>query len=303
MKIMKDFVLPSLVLTLICLVVSAALVFTYQFTTPYIEEAAKREADAARMELLPKADGFSPVELEEIESVTEIYKANNGEGYVIAATSKGFGGVMNVMVGIDKDGKISGVKLMENAETAGLGSNVGEPAFTSQFIGKDSDLQGVEKISGASISSAAFQTAVQNAYKGYAAATGTGEEQVDPKTELFPNVSQFTPIQVDGAQEAYQAGEEGLLIVTQGEGYNGPITVMTAFDLKGSILGIRVTEHKETPGVGTKAMDEAFTSQFTGKTDTAGIQTVSGATFSSKGVLEAVNQATALFEKAKEALK
>lgn len=42
MKFVKDFVIPVVVLTVICVVVSAALVFTYQATKPIIDEAEKR---------------------------------------------------------------------------------------------------------------------------------------------------------------------------------------------------------------------------------------------------------------------
>ena len=48
MKFVKDFVIPVVVLTVICVVVSAALVFTYQATKPIIDEAKNAEANAAR---------------------------------------------------------------------------------------------------------------------------------------------------------------------------------------------------------------------------------------------------------------
>ena len=51
MKFVKDFVIPVVVLTVICVVVSAALVFTYQATKPIIDEAKNAEANAARRQL------------------------------------------------------------------------------------------------------------------------------------------------------------------------------------------------------------------------------------------------------------
>ncbi len=73
------------------------------------------------------------------------------------------------MVGIGSDGKITGTKLMENGETPGLGSKTGMPDFTGQFAGKDRSLDGVETVTGATISSNAFIAAVEIAYEGYAA--------------------------------------------------------------------------------------------------------------------------------------
>ncbi len=303
MKSMKEFVLPSIVLTVICLIVSSALVFTYQFTKPYIDAAAKREADEARIELLPKGDSFTEVEIN-VENVVEAYEADNGEGYVITTTSKGFGGQMTVMVGISSDGLVTGVKLMDNEETAGLGTNVGEKSHTEQYIGKDSSLEGIEKISGASISSAAFKTAVEYAYSGYAAITGNSvaQEETDYKVLLFPGVSEFKEIAVDGADEAYSAGDEGFIIVTKADGFNGKITVWTAINADGNIAGVAVGDNEETPGLGTQVEDAAFTDQFAGQTSVDGIENVVGATFSSTGVKDAVKKAIELLPAAKEAV-
>ena len=48
MKFVKDFVIPVVVLTVICVVVSAALVFTYQATKPIIDEAKNAEAECGQ---------------------------------------------------------------------------------------------------------------------------------------------------------------------------------------------------------------------------------------------------------------
>lgn len=75
MKFVKDFVIPVVVLTVICVVVSAALVFTYQATKPIIDEAKNAEANAARAVVLPGASGFEEVELTaEIEGAVDAYQ-------------------------------------------------------------------------------------------------------------------------------------------------------------------------------------------------------------------------------------
>lgn len=62
------------------------------------------------------------------------------EGYVIAATSpSGYGGDIQVAVGI-KDGKLTGLNVVSNSETAGLGSKCTDDAFTSQFASKSAAL-------------------------------------------------------------------------------------------------------------------------------------------------------------------
>ena len=61
-------------------------------------------------------------------------------GEVIAVAFKhngeGYGGNVSVMVGIDMESKVTGIKVLEHNETPGLGAKVAEPVFTDQFKGK-----------------------------------------------------------------------------------------------------------------------------------------------------------------------
>ena len=95
-------------------------------------------------------------------------------------------------------------------------------------------------------------------------------------------------------------------------GYGGDVIVMTAIDLETrKIFGVEVTQHKETPGVGTRAMTPGFLEKFmklpltqTIALKSAGgqIDAVSGATRSSAGVTDAVNQAISLVRDNKETI-
>ena len=390
MSMFKEFAMPPLVLTVIAAVVTGALVATESVTTPIIEQQATAAADAARAVVLPSADSFTQVTVDEMpEGGVDIYEANNGTGYVVTAQAKGYGGMLKVMVGIDSNGLISGTEVLENNETQGLGSKVSEHAFMDQYIGKDSTLEGIETISGTTISSNAFSKAVQKAYQVYAVAAGVevAGTQRDPitdevKAELFPNVTSFQKYAVEG--EAYKAGDEGYIVVTSNAGFAGDVTTAIGFDLNGAITGVVFTETSETQDYGeqytraswkdaqvgktsadeldlisgstvtydalklnfteafemlptladasleyegtaegyngtmtvavgidstgaitsvrlvdsaddfaSKVSDEAFTSQFVGKTSTDGISTISGATVSSTAFIEAVNNALA----------
>lgn len=390
MSMFKEFAMPPLVLTVIAAVVTGALVATGSVTTPIIEQQAAAAADAARAVVLPSADSFTQVTVDEMpEGGVDIYEANNGTGYVVTAQAKGYGGMLKVMVGIDSNGLISGTEVLENNETQGLGSKVSEHAFMDQYIGKDSTLEGIETISGTTISSNAFSKAVQNAYQVYGVAAGVevAGTQRDPitdevKAELFPNVTSFQKYAVEG--EAYKAGDEGYIVVTSNAGFAGDVTTAIGFDLNGAITGVVFTETSETQDYGeqytraswkdaqvgktsadeldlisgatvtydalklnfteafemlptladasleyegtaegyngtmtvavgidstgaitsvrlvdsaddfaSKVSDEAFTSQFVGKTSTDGISTISGATVSSTAFIEAVNNALA----------
>ena len=58
MNFVKESVIPAVVLTVICVVITGALALTYNTTKPIIDLAAQKEADAARIEVLSGADGF-----------------------------------------------------------------------------------------------------------------------------------------------------------------------------------------------------------------------------------------------------
>lgn len=164
----NDFIIPILVLTVICIVTSAALAFTEQATTPIIKAAEEKAAEMAKMEVLPSADGFTEVSTDGMpQTITSAFKANNGTGAVFFITVKGYGGKMNLIAGIDSEGKIVKTKTLKHSETAGLGAKTAEPQFQNQFEGKNESLDGVATIGGATISSKAFIGGMKDAFAAF----------------------------------------------------------------------------------------------------------------------------------------
>lgn len=164
-SIFKDFIYPVLILGGICLIVAFALSQTYKVTDPIIVAEQSRQDDLSRAEVLNgDASEFTEIELTQTsEDVLSVYQ--NKSGYAIQSSSKGFGGKIYVMVGIDPAGKLIGVKLTKHSETPGLGTKVGLEDFTGRFIEKThADIEAVDTISGATVSSKAFKKAVDNAY-------------------------------------------------------------------------------------------------------------------------------------------
>jgi len=93
-------------------------------------------------------------------------------------------------------------------------------------------------------------------------------------------------------------------------GYKGDVGLMVAIDAKtGKLIGIDVTTHSETPGLGAKAKtDPRFAAQFKGlpaagpirvTRDGGSINAISGATITSRAVTEAVTEAVGAYEKLK----
>ena len=136
----KEYIQPTVVLVLICLVMTFALAYVNSITAPIIAENTVRAADAARAELLPAATSFEQYdgELVVLEPdkvfVTDCYIAQ-GVGMVVTVKTSSFGGILTEMIGIDADGAITGVKVTNHADTKGLGTKAHDSSHTQQYIG------------------------------------------------------------------------------------------------------------------------------------------------------------------------
>ncbi len=183
---MGDLLKPTLSLFIICAVVTAALAFTFVGTRDAIADRAAQDAENARIEVMSGVDGFEAVDglngmiagNPELSIVKEAYKALKGssvEGYVFSIYSKGYGGDIKITVGVNMEGKVTGIKIGDNTETPGLGSKATEEPFLSQFDnlfvkeplrvvkGTKSKTEEINAVSGATITSKAVVKAVQAA--------------------------------------------------------------------------------------------------------------------------------------------
>ena len=181
----KEYISPILVLVVICFVTTFLLAFTYGVTAPIIAENTAKAASEARMELLPEGDSFSDAgaDLYVLEEgkvyATEVYTADNGAGMVVTVKTNSYGGMLTAMVGINKDGEITGVKVTEHADTPGVGTKAHAAEHLSQYeglteLGSDvikSD-PSVQHVTGASVSSGAVHKAVYCALEQYKAMGG-----------------------------------------------------------------------------------------------------------------------------------
>jgi len=100
---------------------------------------------------------------------------------------------------------------------------------------------------------------------------------------------------------------------TSGKGYGGDVELMVGVDLSdGKIVGVGVTTHSETPGVGSRAKDEPeLAVQFKGlplegefkvKTDGGEVDALSGATVTSRAVATGVTEAVEIYNRLKSQL-
>lgn len=280
-----------LILAIIALVAAIALSATNLITKDRIAEQAAFAANAARSSAMPAANAFEEQALAEGAALDSLYAAMDGTtlvGYVGQATVTGFGGPIEVVLGVDVSGKITGMSVggSDFAETAGLGDETRKPEFTDQFIGltQAPELKAnVDAISGATISSSAVTNGAKSVYN-YVLALTTGGE--------VPVAEQAIPLTVDDRRTVTTQGRTDSFDVTVGVNADGSIEA----------IEIKSENAKDDAAYIAMAGDPAFLNQFAGKTAPLaygdGLDAISGATITSDAVLAAVNEAFG-FETAK----
>ena len=162
----NNFFFPILVLSLICLVMTAALALVNKLTTPIINNSARQRAEAAMLALIPQASGFEQIMSSSFPpGVHEAYRTLNDEGYIFVVNSPGYGGIIRVIAGIDSEGRIIRTAVLAHSETPGLGTIVFDRALA--YEGKDLNLEGLDVISGATITYLAHRRAIEDAFAAY----------------------------------------------------------------------------------------------------------------------------------------
>lgn len=143
----KEIIRPAITLFLICVVITGALATVNGITKPIIEERDKAALQESLTVVLPGADSFSDaVDRETLlsrgyqpgETVKNLYEAGAGGetvGYVVEVAPRGYGGEISILVGIDNNLSVTGVKILSHNETPGLGSKAENEAFLNQYLG------------------------------------------------------------------------------------------------------------------------------------------------------------------------
>lgn len=168
-------------LFLVCLVCSALLGGVYVLTLDKINQEVVKKTNNAISLVTPEFDNEPSAEKLTVDldgdavTVYPAKKGGNTVGYAVESfTSKGFSGRINIMVGFDMDGNIVGTSVISHSETPGLGAKMTEPAFSSQFVGKNpasyrlavtKDGGDVDAITASTITSRAYCDAVDRAYR------------------------------------------------------------------------------------------------------------------------------------------
>ena len=169
----KEFLAPIFVLSIICLFVTGILSVGDMVTRPIIVEASNRRAEEVRQEIMPNAEEFLPIRSEGMpNTITEAFATTNNVGHIFIVTTKGYGGDVVIMCGIDTNGKIIKTMTLAEKETKGISTPVFE--MESEYTGKDKNLEGIDAVTGATITSNAYIGAVRDAFAAFEIVRGIG---------------------------------------------------------------------------------------------------------------------------------
>jgi electron transport complex protein RnfG len=164
---MKGAVQLSVVLFVVCGLAAGALAFVNAATKDRIAGFARTEKTEAMQKVLPEAEEFSEVIP---GKVWEARKGGELIGRVLAASAQGYSGPIESLVGIDPANSVSGVRVLVQTETPGLGAKIAGEKFLGQYSGKraeevalkrDDPAGRIDAVTAATISSRALTNAVR----------------------------------------------------------------------------------------------------------------------------------------------
>lgn len=182
---MRDVIKLGITLALVCAVAAGSLALTYAATKDEIARQQREQQLIAYRGALPKLKNLTFKHREDLMKtirnrdkdtlVTHIFDAYENDSMAargIQVAPRGYGGFIDMVVGIGLDGRVQGVKIINQTETPGLGAAIEEEGFLKQFKNRDpsSKLEvnkDVDAISGATKSSKGVTLGVKEALSAF----------------------------------------------------------------------------------------------------------------------------------------
>ncbi|MCA1951061.1 MAG: FMN-binding protein [Treponema sp.] len=154
---MKNMVKLGFIMAIYATVACVSLAFVYTGTQKVIAERQKADLEAALKDLFPQGETFeevtgtlnSPDNSVGFKNEYVIKQAGNPIGMAVRAVGASYGGPVTVLVGVGAEGKIAGVKVLENKDTPGLGANAANPSY---FVDRASGITFYGQFKGKSLS-------------------------------------------------------------------------------------------------------------------------------------------------------
>lgn len=163
MKDVRYILRLTVTLFLITAVVAGLLGFVNYLTADKIAADQAQRARQAMEEVLPASD-YEELQAD-MEGITAAYRAGDA-GFVVRVSASGFGGAIDMMVGVSTDGRVTGVSIISHSETASLGANCTREDFRQQYLDAAGSLAvtkdggTIEALTGATVTSRAVTDGV-----------------------------------------------------------------------------------------------------------------------------------------------
>ena len=279
----KSNLLPAIVLSSICVVVALLLAVVNTFTAPEIAKNKKEKEIKALQEVLPAGTYFDPIEITDAypDVIAGGYKSD--AGFVFKAEVKGYKPGLTIMVGVDNEGKIAGVKHTASKETFGA-----ENELNSAYTEKKDSSESLEMIlsasasKGAPLTSKAYYQAVNSALEAALIASGNKAEE-----------------KYQGVESVQLTDEGNYVFVAYSDGFVDKIVIEVCISADGKIIYSNTLSHKESNKYGKDLLNSSsFYESFVGagSADISGIEISTNATGTSNGFKRAIKNAFDAFE-------
>lgn len=183
---MNDMIQTGKYLFFISAIAGLLLAFTEMVTGPRIAENNRLVLEKARREVLPGAEKFDSLDVAGTDDAGQPATLSISLGFdpqgrflgtVQTVSPKGYGGAIDMVLGLKADGAISGVKIQSMRETPGLGTKLSDPeGFLGRFLALvqgnnqarlyvKKDGGDVDAITAATVSSRAFCKGIREGMK------------------------------------------------------------------------------------------------------------------------------------------
>ena len=166
-------VFPIIFITVVVFASVGLVTWTDSITKDKIEEQKDQRIRSMLEEMFPNMSRTEPAltNLDEFkDNIYTVYSNGDKVGYAFLAVGKGYGGEIDILIGLEDETTIKGITIISQTETPGLGAKITESSFASAFTGLNindvalkEDGGQVDAITGATISSGAVVDAVRTA--------------------------------------------------------------------------------------------------------------------------------------------
>lgn len=170
---MREIVHLALRLLAFCLVAGVLLAATNALTRGPIAHQAELTAQSARKQVLTEAASFTQIadggnpEYPHLTAVFEGVDKDGTVGYTFSLAPMGFKAVIEMTLGINREGTITALSVDSQSETAGLGTKITTDSYLRQYQGAAADsatlAEQIDGITGATVTSKAVVSAVGEA--------------------------------------------------------------------------------------------------------------------------------------------